>query len=105
MRRMGSSYSRMRGSMTAYSRSAARLASTTTKQVNKVNPTALILSGVLMLQYLGEEEAARKLDQAVADIIRQGKDVTYDLKPAKTDPTAVGTREMGQAIIKRLKQL
>jgi len=55
-----------------------------------------------MLQHLGETEAARRLEKAVADVIREGKDVTYDLKDDRNDPTAVGTYEMGQAIIKKL---
>ncbi|HEV3122164.1 MAG TPA: isocitrate/isopropylmalate dehydrogenase family protein [Isosphaeraceae bacterium] len=65
----------------------------------KMNPTALILSGVLMLEHLGETKAAVRLEQAVARVIREGKRVTYDLKPHRDDPTAVGTREMAQAII------
>ena len=68
----------------------------------KLNPTALILSGVLMLEYLGETEAAQRLNKAVADVIEQGKDVTYDMKPHRDDPTAVGTREMAEAIIKAM---
>jgi len=66
---------------------------------NKVNPTALILSGVLMLRYLGEREAADRLEKAVAAVIAKGKDVTYDMKPNRDDPTAVGTKEMGEAIV------
>lgn len=73
------------------------------KGLNKVNPVALILSGVLMLRHLGETQAADRLEKAVADVIREGKDVTYDLKADRNDPTAVGTREMGQAIIAKLK--
>jgi isocitrate dehydrogenase (NAD+) len=73
------------------------------KGLNKVNPTALILSGVLMLRYLGEKEAADRLEQAVADVIREGRCVTYDLKKERNDPTAVGTKEMGEAIIKRTR--
>jgi len=69
---------------------------------NKVNPTALILSGLLMLDYLGEKDAARRLEAAVAAVIAEGKSVTYDMKPNRDDPTAVGTREMGQAIIAKL---
>lgn len=65
---------------------------------NKVNPTALILSGKLMLDHLGETEAAAKLDRAVAKVIAAGKHVTYDMKPDRNDPSAVGTREMAQAI-------
>jgi isocitrate dehydrogenase (NAD+) len=74
------------------------------KGLNKVNPVAMILSGVLMLQYLGETEAAKRLEKAVADVIREGKSVTYDLKDDRNDPSAVGTREMGQAIIQKLKK-
>src|SRR5262249_28271917 len=64
------------------------------KGQNKVNPTALILSGMLMLKYLGEADAADRLEKAVADVIAEGKFVTYDLKANRNDPTAVGTREM-----------
>lgn len=73
------------------------------KGLNKVNPTALILSGVLMLRYLEEHEAADRLESAVAEVIREGKDVTYDMKANKSDPTAVGTREMGDAIIRKMQ--
>jgi len=66
---------------------------------NKVNPTATILSGMLMLRYLGEKEAADKVQNAVAAVIAEGKDVTYDMKPTRDDPTAVGTQEMADAII------
>jgi len=71
---------------------------------NKVNPTALILSGVLMLRHLGEKEAAERLESAIADVLREGKDVTYDLKKDRNDPSSVGTREMGEAIIRKMKQ-
>jgi len=74
------------------------------KGLNKVNPVALILSGALMLRHLKETEAADRLEKAVADVIREGKDVTYDLKENRNDPSAVGTREMGEAIIKKLKK-
>ena len=72
------------------------------KGLNKVNPTALILSGMLMLKYLGEEDAAKRLEAAVAAVIVEGKSVTYDLKADRNDPTAVGTREMAEAICKKL---
>jgi len=72
------------------------------KGQNKVNPTAVILSGMLMLRHLGEKPAAEKLEQAVAKVIAEGKQVTYDLKPNRTDPTAVGTKEMADAIIASL---
>ena len=68
----------------------------------KMNPTALILSGVLMLEHMGETEAANRLEKAVAKVIKDGKDVTYDMKPHRDDPTAVGTREMAQAIIRAM---
>jgi isocitrate dehydrogenase (NAD+) len=71
--------------------------------MNKVNPTATILSGVLMLKYLGEEKAAAKLEAAVKDIIKEGKFVTYDLKIDRNDPSAVSTSAMADAIIKRMK--
>jgi isocitrate dehydrogenase (NAD+) len=69
---------------------------------NKVNPTAMILSAVLMLDYLGEPDAARRLDNAVAKVIAAGKDVTYDLKPDRNDPTAVSTSRMAAAVIAAL---
>ncbi|MCM8783495.1 MAG: isocitrate/isopropylmalate dehydrogenase family protein [Candidatus Omnitrophica bacterium] len=70
---------------------------------NKINPSATILSGVLMLRYLGEMEAASKLEQAVAKVIKEGKFVTYDLKPQRNDPTAVGTLQMAEAICRAIK--
>jgi isocitrate dehydrogenase (NAD+) len=72
------------------------------KGQDKVNPTAMLLSGVLMLEHLGEVAAATKLENAIAKVIREGKHVTYDLKNDRNDPTAVGTRAMGQAILKAL---
>src|SRR5205085_8592330 len=74
------------------------------KGQNKVNPTALILSGMLMLRHLGETDAAARLENAVAAVIKEGKSVTYDLKANRNDPTAVGTREMAQAICEKLKK-
>jgi isocitrate dehydrogenase (NAD+) len=73
------------------------------KGQNKVNPTAMILSGMLMLDHLGEADAARRLEQAVADVIREGESVTYDMKPSRDDPTAVGTSEYADAIIGKLE--
>ena len=75
------------------------------KGQNKVNPTALILSAKLMLEHLGEKTAAAKLEQAVADVIAEGRDVTYDMKADRNDPTAVGTQEMANAICRRIQQL
>jgi len=72
--------------------------------MNRVNPTGMILSGVMMLRWLNEVEAANKLENALAEVIREGKKVTYDFKPTSDDPTAVGTREMGEAVIEKLLQ-
>jgi len=74
------------------------------KGQNKANPTALILSGVMMLRYLGEGEAADRLEKAVAAVIAEGKYVTYDMKPHRDDPTAVGTSEMADAIIAAMEK-
>jgi len=73
------------------------------KGQNKVNPTAMILSGMLMLDHLGEEKAARTLEDAVAGVIAEGTSVTYDMKPNRDDPTAVGTAEYADAIIEKLE--
>jgi isocitrate dehydrogenase (NAD+) len=69
---------------------------------NKVNPAAMILSGVLMLRHLGEREAGDRLEAAIEQVFAEGKDVTYDMKPDRDDPTAVGTSQMADAIIERL---
>ncbi|RJO64209.1 MAG: isocitrate/isopropylmalate dehydrogenase family protein [Candidatus Omnitrophota bacterium] len=69
---------------------------------NKVNPTAMILSGVLMLRYLKEEAAADGLESAVKSVIAKGESVTYDLKPSPDDPTSVGTQQMADAVIHEL---
>ncbi len=73
------------------------------KGQNKVNPTALILSGKMLLDHLGEHEAASNLDRAVAEVIAEGQDVTYDMKPNRDDPTAVGTQEMAEAICRKMQ--
>jgi isocitrate dehydrogenase (NAD+) len=72
------------------------------KGQNKVNPVAMILSAVLMLDWLGEKAAAKCLEGAVTKIIAEGKQVTYDLKLNRDDPTAVGTSQMADAIIKAM---
>ncbi|OGC10893.1 isocitrate dehydrogenase [candidate division WOR-1 bacterium RIFCSPHIGHO2_02_FULL_53_26] len=69
---------------------------------NKVNPTAMILSAVLMLDYLGEKDASQRLEKAVARVIAEGKNVTCDLKPNRDDPTAASTSRMADAIIAAL---
>jgi isocitrate dehydrogenase (NAD+) len=73
------------------------------KGQNKVNPIGMILSGKLMLEHIGEPGAAVRLEKAVADVIREGKHVTYDMKPSRDDPTAVGTSEVADAIIEKLE--
>ncbi len=71
--------------------------------LNKVNPTAMILSGVLMLKYLKEDKAARILENAVKQVIAEGKSVTYDFKADRNDPTSAGTKEMADVIISKIK--
>ena len=73
------------------------------KGLNKVNPVALILSGVLMLRHLELDREADLLEKATADVIAEGKSVTYDMKDDRNDPTAVGTQEMADAIIAKIK--
>ena len=75
------------------------------KGQNKVNPTALILSGVLMLRHLNKMDEADRLEKAVATVIAEGREVTYDMKPNRDDPTAVGTSQMADAIIEKVKQM
>ena len=66
---------------------------------NKANPTAEILSGVMMLHHIGEHAAGDRVERAVRRVIEEGKDVTYDFKPNRDDPTAIGTAQMADAII------
>jgi len=73
------------------------------KGQNKVNPTALMLSGVLMLRHLDERDAADRLEAAIASVIKKGEKVTYDLKPTRDDPTAVGTSEFADAVIDEME--
>jgi len=73
------------------------------KGQNKVNPTALILSGVMLLRHIGKMAEADKLEKAVASVIAEGRSVTYDMKADRNDPTAVGTSQMADAIIEKVK--
>ncbi len=75
------------------------------KGKNAVNPCAMIFSSIMMLDYLKEEKAARLLERATAEIIEEGKTVTYDFKQSKDAPGIVGTKEMADAIIERINQL
>ena len=70
---------------------------------NKVNPMAMMLSGVMMLRHLGEVGAADRLEKAIAGVIREGQSVTYDMKPSRDDPSAVGTSQVADAIIEKLE--
>jgi isocitrate dehydrogenase (NAD+) len=72
------------------------------KGMNKVNPVALILSSVLMLRHIGENDAASRLEKAVASVMAEGKHVTYDMKADRNDPSAAGTREMADAVIRAI---
>ena len=69
---------------------------------NKVNPMAMMLSGVLMLRHIGEAKAADRLEKAIAAVIKEGKSVTYDMKERRDDPTAVGTSQVADAVIEKL---
>jgi isocitrate dehydrogenase (NAD+) len=69
--------------------------------MNKVNPMAMMLSGVLMLRYLGEKKSADRLEKAIASVIAEGKDVTYDFKPGAPEK-AVGTSQVADAVILKL---
>jgi isocitrate dehydrogenase (NAD+) len=73
------------------------------KGQNKVNPTALMLSGMLMLRHLNETEAADRMEGAIAKVIADGDKVTYDLKPSRDDPGAVGTSEFADAVIEEMQ--
>jgi isocitrate dehydrogenase (NAD+) len=70
---------------------------------NKVNPMAMMFSGVMMLRHLGEDDAAERMDGALAAVIAEGKSVTYDMKPQRDDPTAVGTSQVADGVIEKLK--
>jgi isocitrate dehydrogenase (NAD+) len=67
---------------------------------NRTNPTATLLSGVLMLRHIGESEAADRVETALARVIAENKNVTYDLKPDRTG--GVSTSKMAQAVIEEM---
>ena len=75
------------------------------KGQDKVNPTAMMLSAVMMLRYIGEMEKAEKLEKAIAENIAEGKYVTYDLKEDRDDPSAVGTRGFADAIASKIMKM
>ncbi len=70
---------------------------------NKVNPMAMMFSGVMMLRHLCERDAADLLEKALAQVIAEGKHVTYDLKTRPDDPTAAGTSQVADAVIEKLR--
>jgi len=72
------------------------------KGLNKMNPFAMMLSGVMMLRHLGETEAADRMERAIAEVIEEGRDVTYDMKPHRDDPTAAGTARVADAVIEKM---
>ncbi len=72
---------------------------------NKVNPMAMMLSGVMLLRHLGESKTADRLEKAIAQVIAEGKDVTYDMKPNTPDAQVVGTSQVADAVIKKLMEL
>ena len=71
--------------------------------MNKVNPMAVMLSGVMMLRHLDETAAAENMEKAIANVIALGQNVTYDMKEKRDDPTAVGTSQVADAVIAQLK--
>ena len=71
---------------------------------NKVNPMAMMLSGVLMLHHLEEMDSGERLEKAIEAVIAAGDKVTYDMKPSRDDPSAVGTSEVADAVIEQLEQ-
>jgi isocitrate dehydrogenase (NAD+) len=73
------------------------------KGMNKVNPMALMLSGVMMLRHLREHDAANLMESAIAAVIAEGKSVTYDMKPTRDDPSAVGTSDVADAVINKME--
>ena len=75
------------------------------KGQDKVNPTAMMLSAVMMLRYIGEVKRGDILEKAIADNIAEGKEVTYDLKQDRNDPTAVGTDRFADAIVEKIKKM
>ena len=73
------------------------------KGMNKANPMAQMLSGVMMLRHLGEKDAADRVEKAIAAVVAEGKNVTYDLLPENEQKRAVGTSQVADAIIAKIK--
>ena len=66
--------------------------------MNRVNPVAMMFTGIMMLRHLGEREAGDRVEKAITAVLTEGKDVTYDLKPK----SPVGTSQVADAVIRRL---
>jgi len=66
---------------------------------NYANPSAMIMAAALMLEHMGEKEAARRVEKALADQIKEGENLTADLGGS------VGTKEMGSTLAERIKSL
>jgi isocitrate dehydrogenase (NAD+) len=75
------------------------------KGQNKVNPMAMMLSSVMLLRHIEEREAAERLEGAIAEVVRAGESVTYDMKPSRDDPGAVGTSEVADAVIAKMERV
>ncbi|MBI4823709.1 MAG: isocitrate/isopropylmalate dehydrogenase family protein [Nitrospirae bacterium] len=73
------------------------------KGLNKMNPFAMMLSGAMMLKHIGERDSGERLESAIASVIREGRSLTYDMLPTPDDPTAVGTSDVADAVIEKLK--
>src|SRR5690606_39269477 len=69
---------------------------------NVANPVAMLLSGVMMLRHLNEQDAAERVENAVATVIGRGEKVTYDLRADRDQSKAAGTTDMADAIIAEL---
>jgi len=74
------------------------------KGQNKVNPMALMLSGVMLLHHIEETEAGERMEGAIAEVIKEGDQVTYDMKPSRDDPSAVGTSDVADAVIAKMEE-
>jgi isocitrate dehydrogenase (NAD+) len=74
------------------------------KGQNKVNPMALLLSGVMLLRHIEETDAAHRMEEAIAEVIKEGASVTYDMKPSRDDPSAVGTSDVADAVIAKMQE-
>lgn len=68
--------------------------------MNKMNPTACILSAEMMLEYIGEKKAAKDLEASVLKVIKEGKVLTYDLRPNKPAKTTA----MAEEIVRKIKR-